>query len=859
MNGAAITIMETKYTYKKEKTREISFPLGGIGSGSIGLGGNGRLMEWEIFNRPNKGELNGFSHFAVKAEKNGSLIDARVLSGDLYKDLVGQYSQTQYSGYGYGPKIGTAAGFPHFSEHTFTGKFPIAQLDFSDKSFPGSVKMTAFNPFIPLDEDSSSIPAAFFEIEVNNTDDTPIEYTVALSVSNRFGGSVNTFEKRDSVSLIHLTQNILAPDNLDFGDIAIATDGAEISYQENWYRGSWFDGAGVYWRDFCGGNFKNRTYENAGGADTATIAVKIKADAGEAKCVRFVIAWNFPNRNNYWTSETDQNGKSKQDIIWKNHYATIFPDSASTAEYCLDKWDGLYSRTKAFCDALFDSTLPVEVIEAVSANLSVLKSPTVMRLEDGSFYGWEGVHERSGSCEGSCQHVWNYAYALPFLFPKLERSMRSLDFKYNQWENGRMSFRLQLPVGSKYNEFYPCVDGQMGAVIKTYREWKLCGDDRWLRGLWEDVKKAIEFAWNPENPHNWDSDKDGVLEGRQHHTLDMELYGPSSWLQSFYLAALKAGAEMAEYLGEGEKAREYLGLFELGKKWSEENLFNGEYFIHKIDLDDPRTLDKYGDQVAGYWNGEAGEIKYQIAGGCSIDQILGQWHANIIGLGEIFNPKMVHSALGSIYKYNYKKVMRDFFNPCRVFCLNGESGTVICDYPEGVRKPVVPVPYSEECMTGFEYQAAIHMISVGMTENGLELIRAIRDRYDGDKRNPWNEIECGSNYARSMASYACIPVFSGFTFDMPRGIIGFNPILENGEFRSIWSVDSGYGTVKITPERTDIILTEGSIRINTLKLPYVSDGKVTVTVDKNVLKLELRGGIIEMPNVNVNDRITVIC
>ena len=154
------------FIYAGEQAREISFPLGGIGTGCIGLGGNGRLIDWEIYNRPNKGSLNGMSHFAVKAEQDGRLLDARVLTGDLKKDLAGQYGggagHWQCPGYGFGADFGTMAGFPHFSDCRFKGTFPIAELVFSDPHFPGSVTMTAFNPCIPLDADASGMPAAFF-------------------------------------------------------------------------------------------------------------------------------------------------------------------------------------------------------------------------------------------------------------------------------------------------------------------------------------------------------------------------------------------------------------------------------------------------------------------------------------------------------------------------------------------------------------------------------------------------------------------------------------------------------------------------------------------------------------------------
>ncbi len=63
------------FTYTGNRTQEISFPLGGIGTGSIGLAGNARLIDWEIANLPNKGSVNGFSHFAIKAEHDGKIVD----------------------------------------------------------------------------------------------------------------------------------------------------------------------------------------------------------------------------------------------------------------------------------------------------------------------------------------------------------------------------------------------------------------------------------------------------------------------------------------------------------------------------------------------------------------------------------------------------------------------------------------------------------------------------------------------------------------------------------------------------------------------------------------------------------------
>ncbi len=113
------------FTYKGAKTNEISFPLGGIGTGCIGLSGNGRLIDWEIFNKPNKGSDGELSHFAIKAEVDGRVLDARVLNGDLHPPYSGVLNRSMYQGFGWGPQIATMAGVPHFKEVIYLQKLNI--------------------------------------------------------------------------------------------------------------------------------------------------------------------------------------------------------------------------------------------------------------------------------------------------------------------------------------------------------------------------------------------------------------------------------------------------------------------------------------------------------------------------------------------------------------------------------------------------------------------------------------------------------------------------------------------------------------------------------------------------------------
>ena len=831
--------------YTNENLREISFPLGGIGTGSIGLAGNGALIDFEIFNRPNKNSINGCTSFVIVAEYPDGRRNVRALRGDVLKDFSGFARGAQGRGFGEGHAGDTLCSYPHFRDVTFDGRFPIATVTFRDENFPGAVILTAWNPMIPLDSENSSIPAAFFDITIDGAEEG-VKYTAVFTVKNPFAKTENKICSDGSYGAVMLRRADTPETETVYGDLCVAVDGKNAFAQEYWYRGGWRDSVSTFWYEMTHGGLTDRHYDTPKSGDHASVSASVIP--GEK--TRFVLSWNVPNNYNYWWRCTDENDR---DITWKNYYATRFENSRASALFALENYDQFFEKTAIFRDTLHGSTLDPTVIEAISSTISVLKSPTVLRLENGEFYGWEGVHSDIGSCEGTCTHVWSYAYALCFLFPDLERSLRDVEFRCDVDPNGKMGFRTLLPLGRGVSKTRACVDGSMLTVVKALREWKISGDDAWLEKNWQTVKSILEYAWHEENPDAWDRDRDGVLEGRQHHTLDMEMFGPSSWLEGLYLAALRAGAEMAEHFGETEKAAEYRALFENGYAYTKKNLFNGKYFIQKVDLSAKEYTERFG--CPEYWNEEQNQLKYQIADGSEIDQMLGQWHANILGLGDIFDPEQRKTALASMFKNNFKPNLREFANMWRVFALNDEGGTVICDYPEGSEKPVIPIPYCEECMTGFEYAFAGLLISEGFIEEGLQAVRAIRDRYDGAKRNPWNEIECGNNYARAMASFALLPIFSGFTFDLPKKHIGFSPIV-TGDFRALWSLGTGWGEFVRTDAESSVRLQGGTITLSSLTLggaPAVKE----LTVDGNPIAFTREGDTFSFEAVTVREAVRV--
>lgn len=325
------------------------------------------------------------------------------------------------------------------------------------------------------------------------------------------------------------------------------------------------------------------------------------------------------------------------------------------------------------------------------------------------------------------------------------------------------------------------------------------------------------------------------------------------WKEGMYLAALKAGAEMADFVGDTKSRKEYEELFAKGYRWTKENLFNWKYFYQKTDIRCKDDVEHFN--CSDYWNEEKQEIKYQIADGCEIDQMLGQWHANLCGLGNIFDKDQRRTALQHLYQNNFKTSFRDFANAWRIFTLNDESGTVMCDYPFGSRKTEIPIPYCEECMTGFEYAFAGLLISEGFQQGGLEVVRAVRGRYDGKKRNPWNEIECGSNYARAMSAFALLPIFSGFEYDVPKGYLGFSPILK-GDYKCFWSLGTGWGDFIRTEEEDILKIQEGNLTLHCLKLKDCGNVRRVIADGQNVEFMQ-EGECLRFPTLIIREKLIV--
>lgn len=759
-------------SFSGRSLQEIAFPLGGIGTGTVSLGGRGNLRDWEIFNRPAKGKGLPYTFFALWVQAQGADPIARVLEARYLPP---------YSG-GFGLPTAQVAGLPRLAEARFTGAYPFAWIDFFDDTLPVQVSLEAFNPFIPMNDKDSGIPVALFRWRLKNTSSKPVSATIAFSLlnavgydgmaglSNRyhslFGKNLNEFVQQKGFSGLKMTSQKYPAEDPKFGSMAIATSGKNITYLTHWERTGWWDDLQNFWDDFRtdgllpDGPSSSPSPDNQ--TDVGTLGVRVQLDPEEEKDVEFALAWHFPNLYNYWNTEEQVRGKRLG-----NFYATLFKDAWEVAEYTLQNLPRLEKETRLFYQTLFSSSLPSYVLDAVSSQASIIRTTTGLRTEDGRFNAFEGCGDNSGCCPMNCTHVWNYEQALAHLFPALERTMRFTDFQHNTRPDGNMAFRTLLPLVGALWAFKPAADGQMGTIMKLYREWKQSGDIVFLKEVWPSAKKALEFAWK-----TWDADQDGVMEGEQHNTYDIEFHGPNSMITSFYLGALRAGEEMAHALGDEESAQKYRRLFEKGRKKVAEELWNGEYYFQRI------------EDVNAY--------RYQYGQGCLSDQLLGQWFAHVVGLGYLLPPEQVKSAIYSVFRYNWRSRLEDHHNCQRTYALNDEKGLIVCSWPKGGR-PRYPFPYSDEVWTGIEYQVAAHLIYEGFVEEGLAIVRGTRERYNGERRNPWDEVECGHHYARAMSSWSLLLALSGYHYHAPSQTLGFAPRLWPEDFQCFFTTAEGWG------------------------------------------------------------------
>ncbi|MGC4036176.1 MAG: GH116 family glycosyl-hydrolase [Chitinophagaceae bacterium] len=760
----------TTYLKSKNELQYIGMPVGGIMCGMLYLGGDGRLWLWDVFNKNQTGVVYKEIPWHETVQTNGPYL--RSFDGANYVQPVKDVRPLD-QGFALcfefdDKKIIKKLEANDWDEIAFEATYPMAAIHYTIKEVPVKLTINVYSPFIPLNEDESGLPATIYSFHLHNDSEKPVTVSITGWLENKSSiytaapgdeqyFKLNTvIEKENFSSVIETTQTRnWADDNFyftpDHGDFCIA------SFNPSAIINTGNDTTKIDDLFFKKENKKD-TISRKAEKSLASVCNHATLNPGEKKELNYCLSWYFPNLS--FHSIKNENLR---------YYAKKFKSSAEVNEYVYTNFERLSTLTKSWCNNYYNkSTLPYWFLERTLLNISTLATTTSHRFSSGRFYAWEGV----GSCAGTCTHVWQYAQAMARIFPNLERDTRErVDFGLSFHEDGHVGLRAEYDP-------QPAIDGQAGRILGVYREHKMTTDNSFLKRLWPNVKKGVDFILIQDTNGN------GMVDTQLENTLDAKWPGEIAWIVGLCLAAVKAGQLMAEEMNDIPYAEKCKAFFEKGKANMEKELFNGEYFIHKPDP-------KLGKTVLGSYNT------------CHIDQVYGQAWAFQAGIDErIIDRAKTLSALKALWKNNFLTDVGPYLQTHhggRAYALPGEGGMLMNtnpkneDLPYGV-KDAWQVTYFHECMSGFEHQVAAHMMAEGMVDEALLLTKTIHERYSGVKRNPFNEVECSDHYARAMASYGTYISACGFDYHGPKKYIHFAPKVNAANFASAFTTAESWGS-----------------------------------------------------------------
>ena len=825
-------------TFSGDATRHAAVPLGGIGAGGMALEANGSLTQVAIDHHPNM-DFEPLLYSALHIEGVG----ARLLEGPVSPQKIFGANLRGNSGCGYPRRT---YGLPRFESAQLQNHFPFATVELADDALPVGVKITGFSPFIPGNAADSSLPVLSLTYALTNRTGQALSCIYSFACLNFL-----VAEGASGVVLPRDNGFICQADATDTrqkqGFFAQVDCPAQV--QATLFRGGWFDPLTMLWNNLSAGKIVTNGQAEGPSSPGGALYVPLDLPAYGTTEITLRLTWHVPDSqlrcgndpeteggcgneacgnegggnsgcsgescaNNGCANEGCANescgdecctnngcstadcggeccgnngpaGKSPAKETYVPWYATRYADVDAVMAYFAENFVRLSQQSALFGHALASCTLPAELMEAAVANLSILRSPTCLIQFDGQFWAWEGCGDQAGSCHGSCTHVWNYQQALPHLFPALERTLREIEFGPSQDSEGHQLFRASLPVRPPAHDYFAAADGQLGGIMKIHRDWRISGDTAWLRGQWPNIVRSLDYCIR-----TWDPTELGIPSEPHHNTYDIEFWGPDGMCTSFYIGALKAGANMATALG--QDASRYASLYRKARQYMETELFDGEYFYQRVvwdGLNAKLELEEDKPEVRDLLTREG--PKYQYGIGCLSDGALGDWLARVCFVGPILDEAKVRSHLLAVHRHNLKADLFTHANPQRPgYAVGHEGGLLLCTWPKG-GKPSLPMVYSDEVWTGIEYQVAAHLMTVGEPAAALDIVKTCRARYDGRTRNPFNEYECGHYYARAMASYGMLESFSGTRYDAVTNTLFIAPPTP-GDFTTFINTRHGY-------------------------------------------------------------------
>jgi len=760
-------------TYTGNYLTGIDFPVGALGGSVIRMNGKAERQWWQIFNNFEERAGSGIvpnSFFALRTKTKGNTV-VRAL------------------------QTSSVGAFTAMDSLSFQGEFPLGWYHFSDTALPVEVSLEAYNPLIPMDVKNSAIPTGIFNIKVKNRSDSKVTIDLLATQQNAVGFTgYDTIVGPNRRSAKGYGQNKNAIIS-KAGETSIQMTGPAGSMQLSAYAddvsstASWEDVTSLH-RDFSeNGKLtgeKTASSPDSGKTVDGALATGFSLQPGEEKTITFVLSWYFPKGS---FGAFDRNWHDWAFLKGGSMYENWWANANDVDQYIKENFSYLESTTKLYHKTMYSSNIPRYALDRISSNLCVLKSPTVFWTKAGYFGIWESTSNNE-VWGGNCKHVGHYAQGHARAFPEIGRILRKQDLHSITREG-------LLPARDGGN--VDAMDGHFGSILGVYREHLLSDNDEFLYTCWPRTKKAIDYAIN-----RFDADKDGMLTGDHHNTLDCNASGTSPWIGTLYMAALKACEQMAIIVGDQKAAESYQAIWSVGVKNQNEQLWNEKlgHYVEKSEF-----LEIKGKRMK------------VMTDATNIDMLLGQWWANQLNLGQLYPVDRTKQSLAKIHKNNkftdvegsgYKAAFRDFLG-------TGDTGWFMNTYPGEIPKNTIL--YHNEVMSGFEYAAASTMLQYGMLEEGMDMIERISERYDGRFRgkgevhmannscvfgtgSPFGEDECGDFYTRAMSSWSALLALQGFIYDGPKQTIGFKPTWQPEDHASFFTTSKAWGLFTQTQSQT---------------------------------------------------------
>ncbi|QOR69275.1 hypothetical protein IM660_11205 [Ruania alkalisoli] len=819
--------------------RHVALPLGGIGTGNLALGADGALKQWQLHHLGNhRGELPG-AMFALRvAQWEPPSNEIRVLQAP---PAPPEQTRTPMVNDDHVPTWQRELLTRHRGVQgtTFRGIYPAGRIDYHDDALPVTVSLEAMTPLVPLDTARSSLPAALFTVRITNRSEVSSHGWFGAAMQNLlgadgalppdgvrapgYGGNTNRTDRRRDWTALVMDNHTLAPDHHGAGQVVLAADTpgttalpaftsadqflAFLGSRQPFGPRDWAHMPASMADPQPTGTWSAAGLSPEGSTWNGGLAVPFHLEPGQSTQLRLALTWHLPNRYVNFTQFggiRPEWGASRYFI--GNHYTNQFADALDVLDTVAEQWEPLHRDTATWIRTLTESSLGEQAIEHLAALSAVIRSPSFFRTADGRLYGFEGVQGESttmwsgdvgGSCPLNCTHVFTYEQGLAKLFPELERDMRETDFDVLQAPDGSIPHRLILPtsLGQLWDRSIggpdePALDGMLGTVLKTYREVRTGAGAAWLARYRPNVEQVMRYVAG-----RWDPEGTGVLHGIQPSTHDIDLAGLNPFMGSLWLAALRAAEELARLERDTDAAAHWRSTFEHSSAAYDEMLFTGEYYRQVLEDGDPR--------------------EFQWGEGCLADQLFGQWWAHTLELGYLLPAEHVRTALQAVVRHNLRTDFTGFTHPYRVFADGDETGLVVCTWPHGGR-PEVPTRYADEVWTGVEQQVAAHCLMEGMQDEAEQILTGLWSRYDGRRRNPYNQVECGDHYVRALSGWSVLEARTGQRWNAATGVLRISLPPPGGAWPVL--LDTGWGSLLNTDDGPYLECRHGSVEVAGLEL-----------------------------------------